>query len=79
MYEGTIFNRNMETIPIQLACARPIHKARGLTLERLAFDPTSIPTRDLVYIALSWVKIMEPLYLLKKLIQEKICVNKKAT
>ena len=29
-------------LPIQLACARTIHRAQCLTMDRLAFDPTRI-------------------------------------
>ena len=55
--------------PIQLACARTIHRAQGLTLDRLAFDPGGIRTHGLVYIALSRVKTMDSLYLIEKLSQ----------
>lgn len=29
--------------PIQLSCARTIHRTQGLTLDQLAFDPTGVP------------------------------------
>ena len=63
--------------PIQLACARTIHRAQGLTLDGLAFDPIGIITHGLVYTALSQVKTMDSLYLIQKLSQENFYVNKK--
>jgi len=42
--------------PIQLAIARTIHHLQGLTLDRLAFDPTSVTKHGLRYIALSTVQ-----------------------
>ena len=63
--------------PIQLACARTIHRAQGLTLDRLAFDPSNIRTHGLVYTTLSRVRSMNSLFLLQKLTQENFHVNKK--
>ena len=57
--------------PIQLACARTIHRAQGLTMDRLAFDPKGIRRHGLIYTALSRVKYINCLYLLNKL-DEKI-------
>ena len=39
--------------PIQLACACTIHRAQGLTMEKLAFDPKAVKKHGLVYKALS--------------------------
>ena len=63
--------------PIQLACARPIHRSQGLTLVGLAFEPSHISTHVLVYTTLSRVKTMESLYLVNKLTQKNFHVNKK--
>jgi hypothetical protein len=75
--------KNQTTIqkqfPIQLACARTIHRAQGLTLDKLAFDPSNIRTHGLVYTTLSRVKTMNSLFLIQKITQENFCVNKKVT
>ena len=63
--------------PIQLACARTIHRAQGLTLDRLSIDPIGIRTHRLFYTALSRVKSKDSLYLIQKLSQENFYVNKK--
>jgi len=56
--------------PIQLACARTIHRLQGLTLDNLAFDPLRIHHHGLVYAALSCVRNIESLYLLSPLKNE---------
>jgi hypothetical protein len=65
--------------PIQLACARTIHRAQGLTLDKLAFDPRNIRTHGLVLRALSRVKTMNLVFLIQKITQENFCINKKVT
>ena len=65
--------------PIQLACARTIHREQGLTLDRLAFNPINIRAHGLVYTALSRVKSMDSLFLVHKLSQQNFSVNKKLT
>jgi hypothetical protein len=47
--------------PIQLIVSRIIHHSQGLTLDHLAFDPTSVTKHGLTYIALlkvHWKKIV---------------------
>ena len=53
--------------PIQLACARTIHRAQDLTMEKLEIDPKVVKKHGLVYIAISCVKEMKCLYLLNRL------------
>ena len=53
--------------PIQLACARTIYRAQGLTMKKLAFDPKAVKKHGLVYTALSRFKDMKFLYLLNRL------------
>ena len=65
--------------PIQLACVRTIHRAQGLTLDRLAFNPINIRAHGLVYTTLSRVKSMDSLFLVHKLSQQNFSVNKKLT
>ncbi len=66
-----IRNKSQVTIrkqfPIQLACARTIHRTQGLTLNGLAFDPTGVTRHGLVYTTLSRVKTIDSLFLLKQL------------
>jgi hypothetical protein len=50
--------------PIQLATARTIHRAQGLSLDRLAFNPQNVSKHGLSYTALSRVRSKEQLYLL---------------
>jgi len=45
--------------PIQLTCAHIIHRSQGLTLDRLAFNPTGVQVHGLVYTALSRVRKIE--------------------
>jgi exonuclease III len=63
--------------PVQLACARTIHRAQGLTLEKVAFDPKGVTRHGLVYTALSRVKTIECLYLVNKLEQKNFTVSSK--
>lgn len=63
--------------PIQLACARTIHRTQGLTLDKLAFDPTGMTQHGLVYTALSRVKTIDSLYLLSKLSHKNFHVKDK--
>ena len=63
--------------PIKLACARTMHRTRGLTLDKLAFDPTGIKKHGLVYTTLSRVKSIESLYLLNELTHKKFHVKQK--
>jgi len=63
--------------PIQLACAHTIHRSQGLTLDRVAFDPTGVQVHGLVYTALSRVKNIESLYLLNPLKHNNFKVKKK--
>ena len=53
--------------PIQLACARTIHRSQGLTLDNVAFDPSGIRKHGLVYTTLSHVRNIQSLYLLNAL------------
>ena len=41
--------------PIQLAAAKTIHKAQGLSLDDLVFNPCGVNKHGLVYIALSCI------------------------
>jgi hypothetical protein len=50
--------------PIQLATARTIHRAQGLSLDRLAFDPQNVTKHGLSYTALSRIRCKQQLYLL---------------
>jgi exonuclease III len=63
--------------PIQLACARTIHRSQGLTLDNVAFDPTGIRIHGLVYTALSRVRNIESLYLLNPLTKNNFKVKQK--
>ncbi len=53
--------------PIQLAIARIIHQAQGLTLDYLTFDPTNVYKHGLTYTSFSHVKKKEFSYLLQPL------------
>lgn len=53
--------------PFQLACAQTIHRAQGLTMGALAFDPSKVYQHGLVYTALSRVRNIESLYLMHQL------------
>jgi hypothetical protein len=63
--------------PIQLACARTMHRSQGLTLDSVAFDPTGIQKHGLVYTTLSHVKNIESLYFLNALTHENFRVKQK--
>jgi ATP-dependent exoDNAse (exonuclease V) alpha subunit len=65
--------------PIQLACARTIHRTQGLTLDGLAFDPTGVTQDGLVYTALSRIKNISSIYLIQKLTPKKFHVNTKVS
>ena len=52
---------------IQLACACTIHRAQGLTMEKLVFDTKGVVKHRLVYTALYRVKDTKFLYLLNRL------------
>ena len=49
--------------PIQLVVVRIIHKAQGLSLDDLIFNPCSVHKYELAYIALSSIRSKEKLYL----------------
>ncbi len=53
--------------PIQIAITRTIHRAHGLTLDHLAFDPSGITKHGLTYTILSRVHSKKHLYLLSPL------------
>jgi hypothetical protein len=53
--------------PIQLVTTSAIHRAQGLTLDHLAFDPNGIDKHALTYITFSCIKNKENLYLLQPL------------
>ncbi|XP_059077054.1 uncharacterized protein LOC131876217 [Cryptomeria japonica] len=67
--------------PIQIACARTIHRSQGLTMQGLAFDPTGIKQHGLTYTTLSRTRSIESLFLLKPLnptnfkVKQKICLE----
>ena len=63
--------------PIQLACARTIHRIQWLTLDQIAFDPTGVTKHGLVYTALSRVRTIDSLYLINKLTQQNFHVKNK--
>ena len=63
--------------PIQLACARTIHRSQGLTLDNVAFDPSGIRKHGLGYIALSRVRNIQSLYLLNALTKDNFRVKLK--
>jgi hypothetical protein len=63
--------------PIQLACARTIHRSQGLTLDSVSLDPTGIRIHGLVYIALSCVRNIDSLYLLSALTKDNFKVKHK--
>ena len=54
--------------PIQLACARTIHRSQWLTMETLAFDPTTIRQHGITYRTISCTKTMENLFHVKPLL-----------
>jgi len=53
--------------PIQLVVARTIHYAQGLTLDHLAFGPTSVTKHGLTYTPLPHICFKKHLYLLSRL------------
>ena len=57
---------------IQLACARTFHRAQGLRMKKVVFNPKEIRKHGLLYTALSCVKYIESLYLLSILKEKKI-------
>jgi ATP-dependent exoDNAse (exonuclease V) alpha subunit len=61
--------------PIQLATARTIHRAQGLSLDRLAFNPQNVSKHGLSYMALSRVRSKEQLYLLHSICSRKFHVE----
>ena len=63
--------------PVQLACARTIHRTQGLTLEKMAFDPSGISQHGLIYTTLSRVRNINALYILQRLTKKNFNVNKK--
>ena len=58
MYKMTI----RKQFPIQLACARTIHRAQGLTMHGLAFDPLGVHHHGLTYTALSRTTTIDSLF-----------------
>ena len=78
---ATFINKSQTTIwkqfPIQLACARAIHRTQGLTLSGLAFDPTGVTWHRLLYTTLSRVKSIDSLYFLNELFQKNFHVANK--
>lgn len=62
---------------MQLACARTIHRTQGLTLEKMAFDPSGISQHGLIYTTLSRVRNINALYILQRLTTKNFNVNKK--
>ena len=63
--------------PIQLACARTIHRSQGLTLDNVAFNPSGIRKHGLVYTTLLRVRNIQSLYLLNALTQDNFRVKQK--
>ena len=63
--------------PIQLTCARTIHRSQGLTLDNLAFDPLGIRRHGLVYTTLSRVRNIESLYFLSPLKKQNFQIRHK--
>ena len=61
--------------PIQPASARTIHRAQGLSMDSLAFEPKKIRTHGLIYTALSRVRDPNNLYILSELHKEQIKVD----
>ena len=53
--------------PIQLAVARTIHRAQGLSLDDLVFKPCGVNRHGLAYTTLSRIRSKEKLYLLAPL------------
>ena len=62
--------------PVQPANARTIHRAQGLTMPSLAFDPSKIKSHGLIYTALSRVSDPKNLYLLSHIKENQIKVDK---
>ena len=62
---------------MQLACAITIHRTQGLTLEKMAFDPSGISQHGLIYTTLSRVRNINALYILQRLTTKNFNVNKK--
>ncbi|KAH9323082.1 hypothetical protein KI387_017721, partial [Taxus chinensis] len=61
--------------PVQLCSARTIHRAQGLTLERLAFSPLGVSSHGLAYTALSRVRTISSLYLLSPLTKKNFSIK----
>ncbi len=65
---GSNFSTITKTqFPIQLAIARTIQQAQGLTLDYLTFDPTNVYKHGLTYISFSRVNKKNKIYLLQPL------------
>ena len=52
---------------LQSAASKTIHRAQGLSMDTLAFEPTGIRTHGLVYTALLRVRDQASLYILNNL------------
>jgi hypothetical protein len=63
--------------PIKLACARTVHRSKGVTLDNVAFHLVGIQIHGLVYIALSHVRSIDSLYLLSPLTKDNFKVKPK--
>jgi len=66
-----------QQFPIQLACARTIHRSQGLTMNMLAFDPKGVKQHGLVYTTLSRVTNIQSLCLVTRLHQTNFSCCKK--
>ena len=64
-----------EQFPIHAVAARTIHRAQGLSMDTLAFEPTGIRTHGLIYTALSRIRDPANLYILNKLQSKQIKVD----
>jgi hypothetical protein len=62
-------------LPIQLVGTHTIHHAQGLTLDRLAFDPTCGTKHGSTYTTLSCICSKEHLYSLSRLPNKNVQVN----
>ena len=66
-----------QQFPVQVTCARTIHRSQGLTMDKLAVDPIGIKQHRLIYTALSRIRNVSSLYLLHELHPKNFVVNYK--